>query len=267
MITFKAHWMNRVLLLGVLVSGGVGSTAWAQPPEPVDNYFPDRLSGWRFEFEPFAAIPVSIDGDVTVGDRQVPFETDLGDVFDHLEFALTGRFEAWKGRWGGLLNAQHYWFGADRMTADGRTFELDSRVAVGSALLARRFGAFNINDEVSFAVDAEAGIWLGRIRSTLEMSDGFSRSENEFFPKAMLAARPILRITPAWAVISRNAITFPDVSWTVMLGAEYDWRFMAFELGYSAERVVLSKTRVAVAADIHGPYLAVAFRWGAGRPY
>ncbi|HEX5062499.1 MAG TPA: hypothetical protein VFV99_24170 [Kofleriaceae bacterium] len=255
------------LACGVLLSGVIGSTALAQP-EPVDNYFPDRLSGWRFELEPFGLLPVDIDGTIQVGDRQVPFNADLGDVFDRLDFALNGRFEAWKQRWGIILNGQHYWLGSEFTTPDGMTtFEHNTRIGVGSALIARRFGAYDINDRVSFSVDAEAGVWLGRIHSTLEMSDGFSRTQNEIFPKAMLVARPILRITPSWAVINRNSITMPDISWMVMLGAEYDWRFLAFELGYFAERIVLAKDVVTLAADAHGPYLGVAFRWGSGRPY
>jgi len=257
----------RHLACGVLLSGVIGSSALAQPPEPVDDYFPNRLSGWRFEFEPYGVLPVRINGDVMVGDRQVPFEADLADVFDHLDFALTARFEAWKGQWGLILNSEHYWLGSEATLPGGMSVEHHSRVAVGSALIAHRFGAFNINDTVSFSVDAEAGVWLGRLHSNLEISDGFMRSENRMFPKAMLAARPILRITPAWAIINRDYVTMPDTSWFVSLGGEYDWRSLGIELGYYAERLVLSGDFVAIAATSHGPYVAVAFRWGSGRPY
>lgn len=61
----------------------------------------DRLATedrWKFHVGLYLWVP-AMSGNVTVKGLTARIDGDLGDTLDALNFALTGHFEAWKGRW------------------------------------------------------------------------------------------------------------------------------------------------------------------------
>jgi hypothetical protein len=62
---------------------------------------------WRFSFQPYATIPVSTYGTVTVRGRSANYSLGLGKLLDSLRFTASGRVEAWKGRWGFIIDGYY----------------------------------------------------------------------------------------------------------------------------------------------------------------
>jgi opacity protein-like surface antigen len=61
---------------------------------------------WDVELIPYVWM-VDIEGDATLRGRTGSVDTDFSDIMDNLEFGFMGRVEAWKDRWGLILDATH----------------------------------------------------------------------------------------------------------------------------------------------------------------
>lgn len=56
---------------------------------------------WHFKLQPYATIPINTYGTVSARGKTVSYHLTLGELLDTLRVAASGRFEGWKGRWGG----------------------------------------------------------------------------------------------------------------------------------------------------------------------
>lgn len=61
-------------------------------------------NNWRFQFQPYATIPISTYGTATARGRTVNYDLSLGEVLDSLNFTASARAEAWKGRLGFIVD-------------------------------------------------------------------------------------------------------------------------------------------------------------------
>lgn len=62
---------------------------------------------WRFQFQPYATIPITTYGTATARGRTVDYDMDLGTVLDSLNFTASARVEAWKGRFGLIFDGYY----------------------------------------------------------------------------------------------------------------------------------------------------------------
>lgn len=62
---------------------------------------------WRFQFQPYATIPITTYGTATARGRTVDYDMDLGQVLDSLNFTASARVEAWKGRFGLIFDGYY----------------------------------------------------------------------------------------------------------------------------------------------------------------
>lgn len=62
---------------------------------------------WHIDIQPYATIPVTTYGSVTVGKRSVDYHLNLGEVVDVLRVAASGRIEAWKGNLGLIFDGYY----------------------------------------------------------------------------------------------------------------------------------------------------------------
>ena len=85
---------------------------------------------WRFVIAPYLWL-LNVDGTAVIDGTALQIDEDTGDLLDKLNFAIEGRFEAWKGRRGFLLDAS-YW-------------ELENDISLGPV-------GFDTNTEVKLAL-------------------------------------------------------------------------------------------------------------------
>lgn len=75
-----------------------------QAQNPEDLSITTQDNNWRFQFQPYATIPISTYGTATARGRTVNYDLSLGDVLDSLNFTASARAEAWKGRLGFIVD-------------------------------------------------------------------------------------------------------------------------------------------------------------------
>ncbi len=62
---------------------------------------------WRYDITPYIFLPSSATGDSTIAGQTVSFDLDTSDLLDLLDFAISARFEAWKGDYGLILDLNY----------------------------------------------------------------------------------------------------------------------------------------------------------------
>ncbi len=62
---------------------------------------------WRFVFQPYATIPISTYGSATVKGQTVNYSLSLGKLLQYLSVTASGRVEAWKGKWGFIIDGYY----------------------------------------------------------------------------------------------------------------------------------------------------------------
>jgi len=67
---------------------------------------------WHLQFTPYLWMP-ELDADAQLGGLSGSAEMDFSDLFDFVEFAVSGRLEAWKKKWGLFVDASYLDLGAD----------------------------------------------------------------------------------------------------------------------------------------------------------
>lgn len=108
---------------------------------------------------PYVWMP-SLDADTTVNGLSGSVDVNFGDILDdYLDFAMMGRVEAWKGKWGLTFDGVYFDLGLDgsfKGTSDGTSFALDIDVKLGMAdfglayrLFDQRFGE-NCRQKLTF---------------------------------------------------------------------------------------------------------------------
>ncbi|MHC5001897.1 MAG: porin family protein [Planctomycetota bacterium] len=70
---------------------------------------------WRLDVQPYIWIPAVIDGTSTVSGSTADLDLTFSDIWDNFDevFALTGRFEAWRGDWGIIVDGMYVTIGGE----------------------------------------------------------------------------------------------------------------------------------------------------------
>ena len=106
----------------------VALTAGGAMAEPISLSGQDE-SDWRFTASTYAFLPARTSGTSTIAGSTVPLDLDLKDAIDLLDWAAAGRFEAWRGDWGVILDANYVALEAGNTlpAPGGGTFAADIR--------------------------------------------------------------------------------------------------------------------------------------------
>jgi opacity protein-like surface antigen len=139
--------MNTVFrhLLAIVVFFTVSSVLpvyGQEPPCPPDE--------WEIRLMPYVWMP-SLNADTTVNGLSGSVDVNFGDILDdYLDFAMMGRVEAWKGKWGLTFDGIYFDLGLDdsfKGSSTGTSFALDIETKLSMAdfglayrLFEQRFG-------------------------------------------------------------------------------------------------------------------------------
>lgn len=102
--------LNWVLASACLTTVFCGTSADA---EPLSRDWQDE-NNWRYSITGYAFLPASTEGPTTIAGATVELDLDLGDALDLLDGALAGRFEAWKGDFGLIVDLNYVDLGLDQ---------------------------------------------------------------------------------------------------------------------------------------------------------
>ncbi len=252
---------------------------------------------WRFTVEPYIFIPLDVEGDVTIGD----FTTDIDrnsslpefvdTARDTLNFGFLGRFEAWRGNLGLILDTSYINVERNNTRSpdilDGEILpsEIDTAITV-------RYGQFDLGGGYRFAggnpaeaatefdlgpvvFDVIAGMRIYTSSQKIEISNNLGRDReldnSTTFVTPLLSSRLRWNLSRKVALGARGdvagfGVSGLDLAWSVTGGV--DWMFSgntSVLLGYRVSSI--DYTREVRDEDLgldlllHGPYLGVLFRF------
>lgn len=232
---------------------------------------------WRYSLGIYAFLPVSTSGTSTVGGRTVPVDLDLGDVLDLLDFAAAGRFEAWKGDFGLIVDANYVSIGGNGPfpLPPGSTFSVNVRQKWLGLMGAYRVadGTYGVNNQ-RYTFDIQGGARLNSLRQVVNLQTPGpgtppTAGGDENWWEPVIGARGMWRLNDKWTTIASVDLGgFGAGGNKLQIGANIGFDFQPWDntsiiFGYRYYSMDYSTTLASgvMAYDTvqHGPYIGVKF--------
>ena len=212
---------------------------------------PDSSAGhnWTFMVTPFAWIPNSVEGTSTVGMAPpVELDFDLSDIIDHLDFSASTRVEAWKGRFGLILEANYVDLGGEVKTP-GADIDVDIKQAnvdflVGYEVARIPIGAGDGKHPRTKRRDVSlhllGGLRYAYLEQDIKFDPGSSFGGSGWWVEPVVGAQVMVGLSDKWtATVRGDASGFginDDVSnltWNALVGFDYRaWENTSIKFGY-----------------------------------
>ncbi len=239
-----------------LASAFAGFPLAAQTTIPAD--------AWQFEITPyFWASAVGADVNTRfVGTQHlhVPFS----DLASHLDFGAMGTFEARKGRWGGLIDAQYVKLGTSKQPLFAPFSSLDMGYEQQIWTLAAYYRVL----EGPVQVDVLGGARYLYAKTNVGLSSifapvGLHHAESKGWWDGVVGTRVLYSVNDKWSLLGYADVGGggSNLSWQVIAGANYLYsRTTTFRFGYryfSFDRNDAPVSKV----SLSGPYIGVGFKF------
>lgn len=204
------RWVSKkylwVSLLSVLTSTGVHA-------EPLALEWQDE-SKWRYSITAYGFLPFSTDGTSTIAGSSVDLDLDFGDAVDLLDFAIAGRFEAWKGDWGLIVDANYVELSAGDTIAlePGPSIAVDADIRQAWLGLLATYRIANSTYGASdrrFSFDIQGGARYNRLKQEIDITTP--------------GPNPSLGGTEEWwePVVGGRAVWELDDEWNAAVAADF----------------------------------------------
>ncbi|ASP35643.1 hypothetical protein CHH27_22360 [Labrenzia sp. VG12] len=272
----------------VLLSGA--AVAADLPVQQTPVFEPvEKTSPWTFELGAYGFIPVSVEGTSVVDGGAVDLDMDLGDVLELLDFAISGRGEAWRARdvndgsaFGFVLDAQYVNLGLKNQgigPASGGTVKADIRQGIIDAMLGYRFASLSPGSDTSqrLEFDVTAGARYNFLRQKIDVRPGLpapftaNLGEDKHWVSPVVGARANFVLNDRWNFVLRGdmsgfGVSGENLSWSLNGIAGYRLTERAtMRLGYRVYDIDYSSgtgsNKFAYDITQHGPYAGLSFRW------
>lgn len=207
----------------------------------------ETISPWTFEVGTYAFVPLSVDGTSTVDGGTVDLDLEPSDVFDLLEFAIAGRFEAWRASPAGdgsgmgfIIDATYVDLGLDESgIGPGSAGEVDADIRQGvvDMMFAYRFP--HIKSDASrlryTEIDLMAGARYNYLKQEIDVTPGLSPTftanlgGDRDWVSPVIGGRVTWALNDTWNVALRGdmsgfGVSGEDLSWSITALAEYKFR-------------------------------------------
>ncbi|WP_319545749.1 hypothetical protein [Ruegeria conchae] len=231
---------------------------------------------WRHTLAIYAFLPARTSGDSTVAGVTVPLDLDFGDALELLDFAAAGRYEAWRGDWGFIIDANYVSLEADGSlpTPGSAPFSADIRQEwLGLLAAYKAVDAVGGNGQ-RYAIDLQAGARYNSLRQEITVTSPAPipvLGGDEGWWEPVIGARGTWVLNERWtAIASLELGGFGAGGNDLQVGANVgvDWRpwettslffgWRYFSMDYSD---TLSTGAFEYDVDQHGPVLGVKFRF------
>lgn len=239
---------------------------------------------WRYDITPYIFLRSSVTGDSTVAGQTVSLDLDTSDLLDMLDFAISARFEAWKGDYGLILDLNYIKLGADATVRGPGPLALNADITVDiRQLFFDTMGSYRV---VKAPYNAAGDLWtfeaMGGIRTNylkqvvgLGISGGpgpgaaTELGGDKTWVDPMFGIRVGASLNERWSAgfradVGGFGVTDTDLTWSVTGAFDYrPWETTSLKFGYRYYSIDYASTLSdgAFAYDFveHGPYVAATF--------
>ena len=242
-----------------------------------------RSDEWEIRLMPYVWMP-SLDADKTVNGLEGSVDVSFGDILDdYLDFALMGRVEAWKGRWGLTFDGVYFDLGADDSfegTSGGISFDLDADARLGMAdfalsyrLFAQRFGK-NCRQKLTF--EPYGGLRYAYLKQKVDLnvdiagvgSIGENLGKSEDWIEPFVGGRILWELNDKMAINVRGNVggfgigSASRLTWNFATGVDYKLsKKVSLDAGYRILDIDYSRgsgsDKFAADAKLEGPILGM----------
>lgn len=260
---------RSVLALGLL-SGFIGN-ATAQSLPAVGH----ETDGWRHTLGLYLFTPLRTEGVSTVAGSSVDIDLNLSEVLELLDFAASGRYEAWNDDFGVIVDANYVGIEGDGdfPAPPGSTFSVNVRQKWLALMGAYRVmqGTYGAQNR-AFAVDLQAGARLNALRQEIAVTTPGPVARpviggDESWVEPVIGARGMWRLNDRWTTVASLELGgFGAGGNKLQVGANVGFDYQAWDntaitFGYRYFGIDYSKELASgtFAYDVtqHGPYLGV----------
>ncbi len=245
--------------------------------------------GWEVELIPYVWVPASVSGDSTVAGGTVGIDLgtdEMMDLFDEINFAGSGRLEAWKGDWGFFLDGMYIDMGleftgplggtplAGSIAVDITQGNLD--VGVAHRLLDVPLSSSG-NRRPNLVLEPLGGVRYVYLKQEIDVDPpgpppGVTLGGSEDWVEPFVGARVRLELTDKLGLTVRGDVggfgigSASDLTWSVLAGARYratdrldlgiGYRY--YDLDYSRGS---GGSEFGLDLEMHGPWLGATWRF------
>jgi hypothetical protein len=254
-----------------LILGSQGALA-----EPM-SFTGQNEDGWRHSVTGYAFLPARTNGTSTVAGSDVDLDLTLSDVFDNdlLDFALAGRYEAWKGDLGFIVDANYVRLGTAVSPTPALALDADIQQAWLAFMAAYRVVNTTYGDDrrrVTF--DVQGGVRYNKLKQQIDVttpgpSPRLGGTERWWEP--VIGGRVMWQINDKWAgavaaELGGFGVGDDDLQVVATAGFRYQaWENTSIRFGYRYYSIDYSTDRsdgaFALDMDQHGPYLGVTWNF------
>jgi hypothetical protein len=270
-------WVSSVVIALLL---GFGGPARAQSGGSESSVA--GASGWTYEFTPYFW-STGLEGSARGGNLPTTnFDMDFSDIWDVLDFAAMGTFEARKGRWGFSLDLLYFSLsdsGTSSMTGAGpagSTLTVGSDVEIKQTMLALT-GMYRLMDART-SVDLVAGLRYMDIDVEADIDASLfgaagagaaarvSRGGVRDWTDPLIGVRIQHAIAEGWTLAGYADVggfgVGSDLTWQAALGATYvQSKSIAWKFGYRYMSIDYDSGGFRYDVTMQGPYAGVGIRF------
>lgn len=219
---------------------------------------------WDFEFTPyFWGAGVRSDVNLGVLGTQT-MDIPVSDLLSALDFGLMGTFEARKGRWGGLVDAQYVKLSTSSPSTIGPFGNVDMRYEQQLWTFA---GSYRVAED-AVVVDLMGGARYIHVNPdvtlpTASLLQGPTVQQSDGWWDGIVGARVQVPLNPQWSLLGYVDVGAggSDLSWQAIAGAIYRFsRNTSLKFGYRYFKFERDSARV-TRASMAGAYIGVGFRF------
>jgi len=246
-------------------------TAWADPmTRPNQND-----TEWRYAGAIYMFAPLETSGTTTISGVTAPVDLSLSEVLENLDFAASGRFEAWKGDLGLIFDANYYSISAEGALPGpgGAAFDLNVRQKWAALLAAYRVANGTYGESGKrYTVDLQAGVRYNSLRQEVNIATpgpGTTLGGSDSWWEPVIAARGKWQLNDEWATVTSLELGGfgaggNDLQVGLNAGFDYSpWENTSIVFGYRYFSMDYSTTLASgpFAYDVeqHGPYIGLKY--------
>lgn len=234
-------------------------------------------TGWHHTLGLYMFTPVQTKGTSTIAGNSADFDMNLKDVLELLDFALAGRYEAWNGDWGVIVDANYVGIEANQ--------NLPGPLGSGVRVNVRQkwlgvLGAYRVADGTygarnrRYTFDLQGGIRYNSLRQEINITSPGpgvppTLGGDQGWVEPVIGGRGMWRLNDRWTTIASLDLGGFGAGGNKLqvganLGFDYQpWDNTSITFGYRYFSIDYSDTLASgtFAYDTyqHGPYFGVKF--------
>ncbi|WP_422040663.1 outer membrane protein [Roseibium sp.] len=287
MTAFKATYISVALAAISVISPAFAA-------DPALNGVPfvkqsEAPSPWTFELGAYGFVPLSVKGTSVVDGGAVDLDMGPEEIFDLLQFAISGRGEGWRMRdaadgsaFGLVIDAQYVNLGLSQQNigpAAGGTVKADIRQGIIDAMVGYRFAplATGSGPGQRIEFDVMAGARYNYLRQKIQVVPGLPApfvadlGEDKHWVSPVIGARANFIFNDRWNLVVRGdmsgfGVSGESLSWSLNGIAGYRFTEKAtVRFGYRIYDIDYSSGTGAneFGYDVtqHGPFVGLSYRF------